>query len=125
MNDISMSFREVPPPKVAPLDTTAESLGLARGLKAEKSDHQYRCANCRRMQKNGSWLVWVSDSVRITDPLWSITETERTNAFNGCGSGWCLSCARKLVRPLYDSPILFWAFVAAVVVVAINVAAYS
>lgn len=93
-------FEQVPPPKEAPLNPTAEALGLCRGLKAEKSwCGPWRCCNCNRMQTADALLVWVSDGVRIGDPGWSIEENERRNAYNGHGGGWCLSCAKKLCRP--------------------------
>jgi hypothetical protein len=48
------------------------------------------------MQPAGAMLVWVPDSVQMGDPLWSVIEQGRVNSFNGCGSGWCMSCAQRL-----------------------------
>lgn len=93
---MNMQFQEVPPPKMAPENPTAKALGLSRGLRVEKGRGQFRCANCSQMQPDGAMLVWVSDGARIGDPGWSIEERERLNAYNGHGSGWCLSCAQKL-----------------------------
>jgi hypothetical protein len=116
-----LRFEQVPPPKEAPIQDIAETLGLCAGLRAERSSHQYRCSECHRMQPNGSWLVWVPDSVRRGDPAWSVTEACRTNAFNGTGSGWCLSCAPKALKvpkitwfdsnawaPKRQSPTKYW-----------------
>lgn len=97
MNDLSkMRFIEVPPPAKAPVQDIAETLGLCAGLKAERSRSQYRCAACDKMQPGSTWLVWVPDSVMITDPVWSVIEAGRLNARNGSHSGWCLSCALKV-----------------------------
>lgn len=98
---------EVPPPAKAPVDEIAALLGLCSGLRAERNS-QYRCASCSKMQPDGSWLIWVSDSVRRGDPAWSVTEAARRNAFNGHSSGWCLACAQSLTpRPaaVYVGPI--------------------
>jgi hypothetical protein len=89
-------FEEVPPPAQAPVCDTANALGLAVGLRAERANWgQWRCACCHKMQPNESWQVWVPDSVRKHDPIWSVTEAARENAYNGHLSAWCLKCAPK------------------------------
>lgn len=88
----------VPPPSKSPFDEKANSLGLVRGLRAQKSRDQYRCFACSQMQKPDSWLVWVPDAVRLGDPAWSVSEFARQSAFNGTSSGWCLKCAQTLGR---------------------------
>lgn len=85
---------QVPPPAIAPIDQSAEELLLVPGLRAERRSSQFRCASCDKMSPNGSWLVWVPDSVRKGDPAWSVSESCRQGAFNGSGSGWCLKCAQ-------------------------------
>jgi hypothetical protein len=96
---MELRFEQVEPPSTAPLDDNAEDLLLLPGLRAEPRDRQFRCAACSRMQPTGSWLVWVPDGVRKTDPAWSVTEACRLSAFNGHGSGWCLKCAQSFCRP--------------------------
>jgi hypothetical protein len=86
-------MQEVPPPTTAPVDDIAETLGLCDGLRPWKADHQSRCSNCDQMQRSNSWMVWVPDSVKSSDPDWSVTEACRLNAYNGHSSGWCLKCA--------------------------------
>lgn len=97
-------MEQVPPPAEVNEQPTAASLGLVRGLRVEKNYSQYRCANCSKMQPNGSILVWVSDGIRTSDPGWAITENERAKAYNGSGSGWCLRCAQRLGQPWWK----FW-----------------
>lgn len=94
-NDGSWRLVPAPAPAAAPVQGAAENLGLCRGLRAERNN-QFRCDACGRMRPNGSWLVWVPDSVRKNDPDWSVTEASRLNAFNGHLSGWCLACAKSL-----------------------------
>ena len=86
---------EVPPPQKAPVQDIAETLGLVNGLRAHRSDDQFRCAECSKMQPNGSWMVWVPDGTGRSDPAWSVEERCRQNAWNGESSGWCLACAPK------------------------------
>jgi hypothetical protein len=91
----SVRMVQVPPPAKAPWHEIGETLGLCEGLRPERSDHQFRCAACHKMQPSGSWMVWVPDIVRRKDPDWSVTEAARLNAYNGHLSGWCISCAPK------------------------------
>jgi len=103
---MNVQFQQVPPPEEAPEQPTATALGLHRGLKVERQTRgAFRCANCDKMQPNGSLMVWVADGTRIGDPGWAVTENERMNAYNGCGSGWCLHCAQRLCgKPFWK----FW-----------------
>lgn len=94
-----LEFREVPPPKEAPWHEIGETLGLCKGLRPQRTDSQYRCAACSKMQPPGSWMVWVPDSVRRGDPAWSVIEAARLNAYNGHLSGWCITCAPKAEAP--------------------------
>lgn len=96
---MKLEFVEVPPPKVVPVDQFSETMGLLPGLKAEKGHEGYRCANCGVYQK-GPWMVWVPDSVRPSDSAEAISDQCRRNAYNGCGSGWCLKCAKALGKPV-------------------------
>lgn len=100
-------FTAVPPPETAPIQQEAEELLLLPGLRAVRSRDTFRCGNYRhgRMQKPGSWLVWVPDSVQPGDPAWSVTEAARRNAYNGMLSGWCLDCAQRLSGLRAASPI--------------------
>jgi hypothetical protein len=91
---------EVPPPKEVPVDQISETLGLLPGLKAEKSEGGWRCAHCSCWQKDKGWMVWVPDSVRASDSAEAISDQCRRNAYNGCGSGWCLKCALALGKPI-------------------------
>lgn len=91
-------FVQAPPPKKAPVQDIAETLGLCAGLRAERRSDQWRCANCSKMQPVNSWLVWVPDSVRCGDEEWAVVEECRRNAYNGHNSGWCLKCAPKASR---------------------------
>ena len=79
-------------------------LGLVQGLRTYISDG-CRCANCGRMQRPQSTMVWVPDSVRVGDPAWAVAEICKRERYNGNSSGWCMKCARKLGRrnwiPLY------------------------
>lgn len=93
MNDFQ--FVQVPPPERARVHQIGETLGLCTGLRAERSDRQFRCNACRQMQPHGAWLVWVPDSVRPGDPGWSVEEAARLNYLNGHSSGWCFECAPK------------------------------
>lgn len=63
-------------------------------LKMEIDSHSYRCGNCHVMQNGGSPMVWISDGTMMGDPLWAVTEEN----YNGSGTGWCVPCARKLIR---------------------------
>lgn len=93
---MNVTFQHVPPPKEPPWHEIGETLGLCRGLRSEKSRNgQWRCAQCGQMQRAESWLIWVPDGVRKSDPAWSVTEAARVTAYNGHKSGWCLSCAPK------------------------------
>lgn len=87
----------VPPPAKIPVQKRAQELGLPDGLRVDSQVRSgWRCDQCDRMQHSGTELVWVPDGVKLSDPIWSVTEIARQNAFNGSWSGWCLSCARKL-----------------------------
>ena len=106
-------FVEVPPPAKAPIEKSAGKYNLLPSLKAETSDHQFRCDNCNRMQPLGSVMVWVPDGTMPWDPDWSVTERCRLNAYNGNASGWCLNCAKKLgnkgIIPKFWAAIkIFW-----------------
>lgn len=68
---------------------------IVEGLRSEKSDHQFRCSWCQKMQPAGSWMVYVPDSVLKGDPAWSIKDTLSRTRFNGSYSGWCVACAPK------------------------------
>ena len=94
-----LQFEEVPPPSKVPVQQEAERLGLLPGLRVD-SDRAggWRCAHCGTYQLNGAQLVWVPDSVNYADSAEAIREICRRSAYNGCGSGWCLSCAKKLGR---------------------------
>ena len=95
---IKLSVTEVPPPKDAPINPVAVNLGLLSCMKVHNSSNgAYRCCNCNKMQPSEMPLVEVPDEVRMGDPIWSIIEAYRTNAYNGYFSGWCISCAKKLV----------------------------
>lgn len=95
-NNGNFRFEEVPPPSKARVDQIAESYGLCDGLRVEVRNDQYRCGNCSEMQPNKSPLIWVPDSVRMGDPVLSVVEACRRNAYNGSSGGWCLKCAKKL-----------------------------
>lgn len=93
---MEVRFEEVPPPENAPVHQIAETLGVANGLRAERAIRgQWRCGCCSKMQPDKSWQVWVPDSVRRGDPVWSVTEAARRGAYNGGWTAWCLSCAPK------------------------------
>lgn len=93
-------FVEVPPPKVAPVFPGSAEAGVLTCLRVrQREGGQWRCAQCKRMQPDGSTLVEVPDSVRLGDASWSVEEFARTGAYNGSGSGWCVPCARKLGKP--------------------------
>lgn len=96
MNNPQVRFEIVPPPAQAPRSDIGETLGLPRGLRPERPRGQFRCASCEQMQRDPEWIVYVPDGVRIGDPGWSVTESARQNAYNGSGSGWCLTCAQAL-----------------------------
>lgn len=99
--EVEWTFTEVPPPAKALVQSLAKELGLPDGLSVDVSRAGgWRCANCGRMQKGGAALVWVPDSVSVYDPLWSVVDAGRRNAFNGSRSGWCLHCAKRLGSPL-------------------------
>jgi hypothetical protein len=88
----------VDPPDHAPVHEIAETLGVVDGPRAERSDSQYRCTTCSKMQLKGSWMIWVPDGVQEGDCEESIIEAARENAYNGMFSGWCLKCAPKKAR---------------------------
>lgn len=119
---MEIKFRQVPPPDRAPLHKKGEELGLVRGLRPEVSDHQFRCAECHRMQPRDSVMVWVPDGIRIGDPAWSVEESCRVSAFNGGSSGWCLKCARQAGGSHTSAALIFFlcgvlaAFVVAVLI---------
>lgn len=100
MSDGQWVTHEVPPPKTVRVDPEAEALGLVPGLRVEKiyQGGQWRCAQCSKMQPGDAGAVSVPDTVRMGDPGWSVTESVRQNSFNGSGSYWCISCAKKLSR---------------------------
>lgn len=101
IRDGSFSFVEVPPPEKVPVQPLAQSLGLAAGLTAEINHRGgWRCSNCSNYQRDGAAIVWVPDGVSISDSLFAVSDQARREAFNGHGSGWCLSCARKLGNPM-------------------------
>jgi hypothetical protein len=93
---MKLEFVDVPPPVTIPANQLAVSLGLLHFLQPEKSDTQFRCAQCHTMQPGGSYLVWIPDSVRLGDPAWATAESCRQNWLNGHFTGWCVGCARKL-----------------------------
>lgn len=95
---MTFEFREVPPPAKAPIDEVAAMHGLPNGLRVYASEGGCRCANCSTWQNPGAPMVWVPDSVQPSDSRDSVTEQARLMAFNGCSSGWCLSCAKSLGR---------------------------
>lgn len=96
----------VPPPTRTPVHDIGETLGLCRGIRAERRHSQYRCESCNKMQPAGSWMAWVPDGMRRSDPVWSFEEAARQNAYNGSMSGWCLKCAPKASRPIITSNVL-------------------
>jgi hypothetical protein len=93
---MNIQFVQVPPPKKAPVQSLAASLGLIDGLRAEKVRGDFRCVRCNNMRRN--WLVWVPDGITRRDRGWMVTEACRVSAHNGLSGGWCLACARKLGR---------------------------
>lgn len=99
---MNFRFEEVPPPKTVPVQERAKSLGLLDGLRAEENQRGgWRCAECNTYQKDGAVLVWVPDSVRRSDRADEIKDQCRRSAYNGAGSGWCLSCARALGKGFF------------------------
>jgi hypothetical protein len=94
------SFVQVQPPKKPIVQQAAEALGLLPGLTVDVEDREYRCSNCNEMQRPGSLEVMVPDSVSLSNSPEEIIETCRRQAYNGTGSGWCVSCAYKLGRPI-------------------------
>lgn len=92
---MEFGFVQVPPPLETPVQNEARALGLVDGLRVDNALGSYRCSNCGRMDKSGK-LVWVPDSVKRVDSAEDIKELCRLSAYNGSGSGWCLSCAKKL-----------------------------
>jgi hypothetical protein len=92
---MEVRFEQVKPPQKARVDQIGETLGLCAGLRARRSDGQFRCGECLRMQAAGSWKVWVPDGVRKGDPSWSVEEAARLITFNGSATAWCLECAPK------------------------------
>ncbi len=102
------TFREVPPPAVAPEDIVASAFGLPRGLRFEPNYGQFRCNQCRRLTSGNEGIVWVPDFVRITDSAEAVTEAARRGAFNGEASGWCLPCAQRLGRSTVPATVSSW-----------------
>src|SRR4051812_25106999 len=97
---MNLQFTEVPPPKEVPVQQEAENLGLLAGLRVDdRSSGGWRCSNCSEYQKDGAKLIWVPDSVNYADSAEAIKDICRRSAYNGCGSGWCLSCAKQLGKP--------------------------
>lgn len=76
---------------VTPKEVT-DTLWLVKGLRVERSD-QYRCAACARMQRAGSWKVWVPQQILKGDPDWAVEEAARVMP-SRC-TAWCLECAPK------------------------------
>lgn len=99
------AMTKVPPPATVPVDQVADTLGLCHGLRATRTDDQYRCACCREMRPPESWIVWVPDGVLKGDPEWSVTESSRRNAYNGHHSGWCLECAKQFTKTVAAAPV--------------------
>lgn len=105
-------FEEVPPPPETPIQPEADALGLAPGLRVERSRSMGRCGQCREWQFENSLTVWVPDQLRMGDPVEAVTEICRQNAYNGQFSSWCLECALKLsgkkAAPCKKTAISIW-----------------
>lgn len=94
-----IELEEVPPPKKAPIDQIAETMGLVNGLKVERNQfNPFRCASCGSFIKKGEWTVLVPYGVRYGDDAKDVEEAARLSAFNGHFTSWCLSCAPKKPR---------------------------
>lgn len=64
------------------------------GLSVKTNGNWFRCAKCHRVQAPKSTVVYVPDNVRTGDPVEYIKYArQHWHEF----SGWCLSCASKLV----------------------------
>jgi len=85
--------RPVTPQRLSDDDYAAYLTTLS--IRAEVMDHEFRCGQCDRMQHAGVRMVWVPDSVRRGDPLWSVMATCRRQAWNGHFTAWCLRCTRS------------------------------
>jgi len=101
MHGGSFSFQEVPPPTKVPVQEAAKAAGLLDGLRLDDSCGSYRCAHCNHYDTSGK-LVWVPDSVEFADSTADVIEQCRRSAYNGRGSGWCLSCAKKLGKNFFQ-----------------------
>lgn len=79
----------------AEADEKAARLNIIPELRPQLTDHQFRCAQCSKMQPAGSLLFYLPDGLRKTDPVEIIKERIEASRWNGSSSGWCASCVPK------------------------------
>lgn len=105
-----ITFAGGEPPRQYPSMEEAPDFGLIEGLRPWKTDHGSRCSNCCKLQRSGSWMVWIPDSIMRHDPAWAVTQTCKENRWNGCSSGWCIPCAQSFSPklPKIKRTLLAW-----------------
>ncbi len=84
-------------------DELAADVGALKELRPQIND-AFRCAECSKMQPNGSLLYYVPDGVRKTDDPELVREIVERHRFNGHGSGWCAKCVPKEPQPVLATP---------------------
>ena len=86
------------PPPVPTPDQCAEILGV----RSERHDSPYRCAECGRWQRANAWMFWIPDVIRSGDPAWAIQWQARQT--NQGYSGQCLPCVERLAMRAAREP---------------------